>query len=125
MVRHAPNSLKIIFLLVAGVAFFSRGVSSQAAGSKTAAPDWQLSDVDGKPVKLSDFGRHFGFLGYLVSTLPRRNPWVCCNPKEVCRQRLHRYWRLSRQARPVSGEAFHARIGDELSRGHGKSKNCR
>src|SRR6516165_7654652 len=55
MVRHAPNSLKIIFLLVAGVAFFSRGVSSQAAGSKTAAPDWQLSDVDGKPVKLSDF----------------------------------------------------------------------
>jgi len=26
---------------------------------------------------------------------------------------------------PLSGQAFHARIGDELSRGHGKSKNCR
>ena len=70
MVRHAPNSLKIIFLLVAGVAFFSRGVSSQAAGSKTAAPDWQLSDVDGKPVKLSDFKGKVVILDFWATWCP-------------------------------------------------------
>ena len=46
--------MKIIFLL-AGSGFFLAGALTQAAGSKTAAPDWQLNDVDGKPVKLSDF----------------------------------------------------------------------
>jgi thiol-disulfide isomerase/thioredoxin len=30
-------------------------VQSPAADLRKAAPDWQLSDVDGKPVKLSDF----------------------------------------------------------------------
>lgn len=39
MVRHAPNYLKIIFLLLAGAAFFLGGAVTQAAGSKTAAPD--------------------------------------------------------------------------------------
>ena len=91
IVKYTPSYLKIIFLLLAGTAFFLGGALTQAANSKIAAPDWQLSDVNGKPVKLSDFGRHFGFLGYLVPTLPRRNPWVCGNPKEVCRQRLHRH----------------------------------
>ena len=55
MVRHAPSYLKIIFLLLAGTAFFLGGALTQAADSKIAAPDWQLSDVDGEPVKLSDF----------------------------------------------------------------------
>jgi thiol-disulfide isomerase/thioredoxin len=55
MVRHTPNYLKIAFLLLAGAAFFFGGSLTQAADSKIAAPGWHLSDVDGKPVKLSDF----------------------------------------------------------------------
>ena len=55
MVKYAANYLKIIFPLLAGAAFILGGALSQAAGSKKAAPEWQLNDVDGKPVKLSDF----------------------------------------------------------------------
>jgi len=55
MVKYTPSYLKIIFLLLAGTAFFLAGALTQAADSKIAAPDWQLSYVDGKPVKLSDF----------------------------------------------------------------------
>jgi hypothetical protein len=47
--------LKVIFLLFAGAAFLLGGATSRATDSRIAAPDWQLNDVDGKPVKLSDF----------------------------------------------------------------------
>jgi hypothetical protein len=55
MVRYAQNYLKIILLPLAVAALVLGGASTRAADSKTAAPDWQLSDVDGKTVKLSDF----------------------------------------------------------------------
>jgi thiol-disulfide isomerase/thioredoxin len=55
MVRYAPRYLKVIFLLFAGAAFLLGGATSRATDSRIAAPDWQLNDVDGKPVKLSDF----------------------------------------------------------------------
>ncbi|HJZ67356.1 MAG TPA: TlpA disulfide reductase family protein [Blastocatellia bacterium] len=45
----------MLFLLLAGAAFFLGGSLSQAGGSKIAAPDWHLNDVDGKLAKLSDF----------------------------------------------------------------------
>jgi thiol-disulfide isomerase/thioredoxin len=70
MVRHAANYLKIIFLLFAGAAFFLEGTLSQAAGSKTAAPDWQLSDVDGNPVKLSDFKGKVVILDFWATWCP-------------------------------------------------------
>jgi thiol-disulfide isomerase/thioredoxin len=45
----------VIALLLTGVALLLSSVQSAAADSRKAAPDWQLNDVDGKPVKLSDF----------------------------------------------------------------------
>jgi thiol-disulfide isomerase/thioredoxin len=45
----------VIALLLTGVPLLLSSVQSAAADSRKAAPDWQLNDVDGKPVKLSDF----------------------------------------------------------------------
>ena len=55
VVRYAQSYLKVILLLFAGGAFLLGGAISRATDSRIAAPDWQLNDVDGKPVKLSDF----------------------------------------------------------------------
>ena len=55
VVRYAPRYLKVIFLLFVGAAFLLGGAISRATDSRIAAPDWQLNDVDGKPVKFSDF----------------------------------------------------------------------
>lgn len=55
MFTYSRINLKAVFLLLTGTAFFLGGGVTQAADLKKAAPDWQLSDVDGKPVKLSDF----------------------------------------------------------------------
>lgn len=55
MVSHMPSHMKPIFLPLAITAFFLGMALTRAAESKIAAPDWQLSDVDGKPVTLSDF----------------------------------------------------------------------
>jgi hypothetical protein len=55
MVRNFPSYLKVIILVLAGAAFLAGGAIAWATDSRIAAPDWQLSDVEGKPVKLSDF----------------------------------------------------------------------
>jgi thiol-disulfide isomerase/thioredoxin len=70
MVRHFPSYLKIIFVLLASAALFSGGSLTRAAGSKIAAPDWNLSDVDGKPVKLSDFKGKVVILDFWATWCP-------------------------------------------------------
>src|SRR5260370_24384663 len=74
MVRRGPNYLKITFLLLAGSALFFCGEPTLEAASKTAAPDWHLSDVDGKPVKLSDFKGQFVMLDFWAT---------CCPPSQA------------------------------------------
>src|SRR5215475_12759475 len=124
MVKHAPGYLKIVFLLLAGPAFFLGGALTQAADSKIAAPDWQLSDVDGKPVKLSDFKGKVVILDFWATWCP---PCRAEIPGFVAIQKKYadKSFTVIGVSLDKQGQAFHARIGDELSRGHGKSENCR
>ena len=99
-----------------------------AADSKIAAPEWQLSDVDGKPVKLSDFKGKVVILDFWATWCP---PCRAEIPGFVAIQKKYADKgftvigvSLDKQG-AFSGEAIHAPIGDELSGGHGKSKNYR
>jgi thiol-disulfide isomerase/thioredoxin len=70
MVRYAPCYLKVIFLLFAGAAFLLGGAISRTADSRIAAPDWQLNDVDGKLLRLSDFKGKVVILDFWATWCP-------------------------------------------------------
>jgi len=53
--RHVPNYLKMTLPLVLASSLLADARLSHAVDASKAAPGWQLNDVDGKPVKLSDF----------------------------------------------------------------------
>jgi hypothetical protein len=54
--------LRRCFPLLSDIALILAATESAASGKKIPAPDWQLTDVDGKPVKLSDFRRNCSYI---------------------------------------------------------------
>jgi thiol-disulfide isomerase/thioredoxin len=70
MFTSSRTTSKLVVPLLAGAAFFLGDVQSPAADLKRAAPDWQLSDVDGKPVKLSDFKGKVVILDFWATWCP-------------------------------------------------------
>src|SRR5215470_13334225 len=130
MVKYTPSYLKIIFLLLAGPAFFLGGALTQAADSKIAAPDWQLSDVDGKPVKLSDFKGKVLILDLWATRCP---PCRAEIPGFVAIQKKYadKGFTVIGVSLDKQGASVVKRFMRELGMnypvvigGHGKSKNC-
>jgi len=70
MLTYSRINLKAVVLILAGTAFFLGGIQSPAADLKKAAPEWQLNDVDGKPVKLSDFKGKVVILDFWATWCP-------------------------------------------------------
>src|SRR6516165_6549200 len=110
--------MKLIISAFLSLAALLAGTSSSAAESKTPAPNWQLSDVDGKPVKLSDFKGKVIILDFWATRCP---PCRAEIPGFVAIQKKYADKgftvigvSLDKQG-AFSGEAIHAPIGDELS----------
>ena len=62
--------LKLVVPIVASATFLLVGSHSLAAGLRKAAPGWELSDVDGKVVKLSEFKGKVIILNFWATWCP-------------------------------------------------------
>jgi len=63
------NFYLTLSIAVAGI-FWLAGPLQQARAATTAAPEWQLNDPDGKPVKLSDFKGKVVILDFWATWCP-------------------------------------------------------
>lgn len=55
MPKSLSICLKPVFSVLLGILMMAPAVPSRAEQTEKAAPEWQLNDVDGKPLKSADF----------------------------------------------------------------------